>query len=271
MDNDDRDQLEEFPISNLLQYFQKSNIAVDGIFSFEGRIIFLLLQFINSGVSLFLYIPSKYFLKPDNSVKNYLHISLKQTDDEEKTNPSFFIVNKQDNKKKYEASLTRFIPIMEDSKYKIVYINKEFLVYINRYDSIDSFTFNSPFNKKGYYFVTDLEHFYEIGDRLEKEIVNTEMLFSTKVYNSVDNELPTVKEQFTKLIGEYPKMSGRDANARFNSRLARLGEVIEKFKKSGKTTGECLELSNGIRQDNFNNIFYYEKIIFFLKELKDDI
>jgi hypothetical protein len=82
-EDDYQDDVEEYEISNLLNYFKKNNIGVNGIFTSEGRTIFLLIQYLSSGIDLFIYIPSKFSIKPDNSVKNYFHINMKADEVEE--------------------------------------------------------------------------------------------------------------------------------------------------------------------------------------------
>ena len=39
-DDEERDEVEEYEISNLLSFFKKNNIGVNGIFTFEGRTIY---------------------------------------------------------------------------------------------------------------------------------------------------------------------------------------------------------------------------------------
>ena len=190
---DVEDEVEEYEIGNLLSYFKKNNINVNGIFTHEGRTVFLFIQYQNSGLDLFIYIPSKYYIKPDNSVKNYFLINMKSEEEEEGTSSMFSNGRKNILKVSTENSLTRFVPVFQDSIYKLVYINKELLSYINRYDGVDTFTFSSPFNKDGYYFMTDLENFYKEGTNLEKNLMNNETL----LYNisQTENRLNTNLEQ----------------------------------------------------------------------------
>jgi hypothetical protein len=187
----DDDEVEEYEISNLLNYFKKNNIGVHGIFTSDGRTVFLFIQYLSSGLDFFIYIPSKYYIKPDNSVKNYFHVNLK-TEEEEGSVSSIFINNKSNTiKKSVEGSLNRFIPLFQDSIYKLVYINKEMLSYINRYDTVDSFTFASPFNRVGYYFMTDLENFYKEAGNLEKNVaLCMRHYYIQRINNTFDNELP---------------------------------------------------------------------------------
>jgi len=272
-DDDHDDDYEEFPVTNLLDYFQKNKIVVHGIFSYEGRIIFLYIQFITSGLSIFLYVPSKFILKPDSSVKNYMHISMNE-DDEEKTPESIFVPQKlsgKSDKKSYASSLSRFIPLVEESKYKLLFVNKEMIVYINRYNDVESFNLNSPFNKKGYYYMTDLESFYNAGEKLEKELLNTEILFSSRVYNTIDSEMLGLKEVMTKMVNDVKSISGRVCNENFMTRIKRVNEVIAKYQNGNKQLTECIEVASKIRETNFETMIYLEKIIFFLKELKDII
>jgi hypothetical protein len=268
-DNSREDDVEEYEISNLLSYFKKNNISVHGIFTHEGRTVFMFIQYLTSGLDFFVYIPSKYFIKPDNSVKNYFHVNLK-LDEEEKVVNSIFINNHSNNiRGSVEGSLNRFVPLFQDSIYKLVYINKEMLTYINRYDTVDSFTFSSPFNKVGYYFMTDLENFYKESNNLEKNVILYETLLYTKINNTFDNELPRLYNVLTDISVDAKKFSGKTENKTYNDRIRRIGEIINKNKREGKSISDCISLNSTVRSSNFKNIFYMEKIIQFLKEMDD--
>ena len=268
-DDREEDDVEEYEISNLLNYFKKNNIDVHGIFTYEGRTVFLFIQYLISGLDFFIYIPSKYFIKPDNSVKNYFHVNLK-TEEEEGIISSIFINNKSNTlKKSIEGSLNRFIPLFQDSIYKLVYINKEMLTYINRYDTVDTFTFSSPFNRVGYYFMTDLENFYKEANNLEKNVVMNETLLYTKIYNTFDNELPGLYRNLTDISVSTKKFSGKTENKLYNDRIRKIGEIINKNKKEGKGISDCINLTSNIRNSNLKGIFYMEKVIQFLKEMEE--
>lgn len=263
------DKVEEYEISNLLNYFKKNSINVHGIFTYEGRAVFIFIQYATSGLEFFIYVPSKYFIKPDNSVKNYFHVNLKSEEEEEALS-SIFINNKTNTlKKSVEGSLNRFVPLFQDSIYKLVYINKEMLSYINRYDTVDSFTFSSPFNKVGYYFMTDLENFYKEANNLEKNVLLHETLLYTKVYNTFDNELPRMYNLLTDISVNTKKFSGKTENKLYNDRIRRIGEIINKNNKEGKSINDCIALSASVRTSNLKSIFYMEKVIQFLKEMEE--
>lgn len=265
----DDDEVEEYEISNLLNYFKKNNIGVHGIFTSDGRTVFLFIQYLSSGLDFFIYIPSKYYIKPDNSVKNYFHVNLK-TEEEEGPVSSIFINNKSTTiKKSVEGSLNRFIPLFQDSIYKLVYINKEMLSYINRYDTVDSFTFASPFNRVGYFFMTDLENFYKEANNLEKNVSMNETLLYTRIYNTFDNELPELYKLLTEISVDTKKFSGKSENHKYNDRIKRIGEVMSKNKREGKGINDCINLMSTVRNSNLKGIFYMEKIINFLKEMEE--
>jgi hypothetical protein len=265
----EEDEVEEYEISNLLNYFKKNNIGVHGIFTSDNRTVFLFIQYLSSGLDFFIYIPSKYYIKPDSSVKNYFHVNLKSEEEEEPVS-SIFINNKTTNlKKSVEGSLNRFVPLFQDSIYKLVYINKEMLSYINRYDTVDSFTFASPFNRVGYYFMTDLENFYKEANNLEKNVAMNETLLYTRIYNTFDNELPGVYKLLTEISVDTKKFSGRSENKLYNDRIKRIGEIMSKNKKEGKGVNDCVTLTSNVRSSNLKSIFYMEKIIQFLKEMEE--
>jgi hypothetical protein len=269
-EDDYQDDVEEYEISNLLNYFKKNNIGVNGIFTSEGRTIFLLIQYLSSGIDLFIYIPSKFSIKPDNSVKNYFHINMKADEDEEdETEPSLFLNNSNNMKSIAEKNLKRFVPLFEESIYKLVYINKENLCYINRYNSVDSFSFTSPFNKNGYYFMTDLENFYKEANNLEKNVLMQETLLYSKINNTFDNNLPLLYSILTDVSVDAKKFSGRTESELYNNRIKKINSVIEKNKKEGKSIAECINVLSNVRTHNLKNIFYMEKVIQFLKEIKE--
>lgn len=266
-----QDDVEEYEISNLLNYFKKNNISVNGIFTAEGRTVFLLIQYILTGVDLFIYIPSKFFIKTDNSVKNYFHVNMKTEDEEEdeEDENSLFSNNVISVKTIAKKGLKRFIPLFEESVYKLVYVNKETLCYINRYNSVDSFSFTNPFNKNGYYFMTDLENFYKESTNLEKNLLLQETLLYTKIHNTFDKNLPLLYSTITDMSVDVKKFSGRTESELYNSRIKRINAIIEKNKKEGKSNTECINVLSNVRNHNLKNIFYMENVINFLKEIKE--
>ncbi len=270
-DEEDRveDEVEEYEISNLLSFFKKNNIGVNGIFTFEGRTVFLFIQYLLTGIDFFIYIPSKFVIKPDNSVKNYFHINMK-VDEEESDKISIFKSNSApDMMNISKESLERFIPLFEDSIYKLVYINKEGMSYINRYDEVDKFSFTNPFNKNGYFFMTDLENFYKESSNLEKNLLSQETLLFTKINNAFDLQLPSLYKILTDVSVEAKKYSGKTENDLYNGRIKKINSIIEKNKKEGKSNTECINVMSNVRSHNLKTIFYMEKVIQFLKEIKE--
>ncbi len=266
------DEVEEYEISNLLNFFKKNSIAVNGIFTFEGRTVFLFIQYLLTGIDFFIYIPSKFVIKPDSSVKNYLHINMKEEDQEEDSSSKTSIFKSKSTPEMInisKESLERFVPLFEDSIYKLVYINKEGLSYINRYDSVDKFSFTNPFNKNGYFFMTDLENFYKESSNLEKNLLSQETLLFTKINNAFDSQLPYLYNVLTEVSVDAKKYAGKNENDLYNSRIKKINTIISNNKKEGKSTTECINVMSNLRSHNLKNIFYMEKIIQFLKEIKE--
>ena len=264
------DEVEEYEISNLLNFFKKNSIAVNGIFTFEGRTVFLFIQYLLTGIDFFIYIPSKFVIKPDSSVKNYFHINMKVEDEEEDTTVSIFKSKSTPEMTTIsKESLERFVPLFEDSVYKLVYINKEGLSYINRYDTVDKFIFTNPFNKNGYFFMTDLENFYKESSNLEKNLLSQETLLFTKINNAFDSHLPYLYNVLTEVSVDAKKYSGKNENDVYNGRIKKINGIISNNKKEGKSTVECINVMSNLRSHNLKNIFYMEKIIQFLKEIKE--
>jgi hypothetical protein len=269
-DDEEDDDTEEYPINNLIKYFSANQISIHGIFSYEGRVVFLFIQYVQSGLDLFIYIPSKYYIKVDDSVKNFLHISLRK-DEYDAVDKSLFINSKYiNNRHMIEKSFYRMKPLLEDSNCKIVYVDKELLIYIDRHnEGVDTFNFNTPFNRKGFYFIVDLENFYKGGKGLEKEINNLELLLNTKIYKVYDKELKDVSSILSQLSDTVKKFEAEKQTQTYVNRLKKVNEIMGKNIQSGKTTTDCVQLISRIREDNFNNIFFYEKIIHFLNEIKE--
>ena len=273
-DDEDRvaDEVEEYEISNLLSFFKKNNIGVNGIFTFEGRTVFLFIQYLSTGIDFFIYIPSKFVIKPDNSVKNYFHINMKVDEDEEGSSDKVSIFTSKSTPDMLDISkesLQRFVPLFEESVYKLVYINKEGLSYINRYDEVDKFSFTNPFNKNGYFFMTDLENFYKENSNLEKNLSSQETLLFTKINNAFDGQLPYLYKVLTDISVDAKKYSGKNENDLYNSRIKKINLIFEKNKKEGKSNTECINVMSNVRSHNLKTIFYMEKVIQFLKEIKE--
>jgi hypothetical protein len=265
------DEVEEYEISNLLNFFKKNSIAVNGIFTFEGRTVFLFIQYLLTGIDFFIYIPSKFVIKPDSSVKNYFHINMKEEEQEEEPNTVSIFKSKSTPEMTTisKESLERFVPLFEESVYKLVYINKEGLSYINRYDTVDKFSFTNPFNKNGYFFMTDLENFYKESSNLEKNLLSQETLLFTKINNAFDSQLPYLYNVLTEVSVDAKKYSGKNENDLYNARIKKINGIISNNKKEGKSTVECINVMSNLRSHNLKNIFYMEKIIQFLKEIKE--
>jgi hypothetical protein len=260
------DEVEEYEISNLLNFFKKNSIAVNGIFTFEGRTVFLFIQYLLTGIDFFIYIPSKFVIKPDSSVKN-----MKEEEQEEEPNTVSIFKSKSTPEMTTisKESLERFVPLFEESVYKLVYINKEGLSYINRYDTVDKFSFTNPFNKNGYFFMTDLENFYKESSNLEKNLLSQETLLFTKINNAFDSQLPYLYNVLTEVSVDAKKYSGKNENDLYNARIKKINGIISNNKKEGKSTVECINVMSNLRSHNLKNIFYMEKIIQFLKEIKE--
>ena len=269
-DDESEDDTEEFPITNLLKYFGSNNIQVRGIFSYEERVTIIFIYFMNTGISLFIYIPSKYYIKIDSSVKNYMHISMKN-EDEPSVDKSLFINSKmKSNRKLFETSFIRVKPLLEDSNYKLAHIDKEMVVYIDRHnESINTFSFNTPFNKSGFYFMIDLENFYKSASNIESEIQSMELLLNSKMYKTYESEIGDLKKVLVEMTGNVKEFSSSKEVTTFIERTKRVNDVIQKNKSVGKSVTDCLEVAEKIRENNMFKLFYYEKIATFLNELKE--
>lgn len=269
-ERDDEDETEEFPITNLLKYFATNNIHIRGIFSYEERVTILFIYFMNTGINLFIYIPSKYYMKIDSSVKNYMHISMK-SEDESSVDKSLFINSKmKSNRRLFETSFNRIKPLLEESNYKLAHVDKEMLVYIDRHnEDINTFSFNTPFNKSGFYFMIDLENFYKSASNIETEIQSMELLLNSKMYKVYETELNDVKKVLLEVATNVKEFSSSKEISTYNERIKRVNDIINKNKGIGKSVTDCLEVAEKIRVNNMAKLFYYEKIVTFLNEIKE--
>ena len=199
-----------------------------------------------------------------------MHVSMKN-EDEPSVDKSLFINSKmKSNRKLFETSFLRVKPLLEDSNYKLAHIDKEMIVYIDRHnESINTFSFNTPFNKSGFYFMLDLENFYKSASNIESEIQSMELLLNTKMYKTYETELGDLKKVLVEMTGNIKEFSSSKEITTFIERIKRVNDVIQKNKSGGKSVTDCLEVSEKIRENNMFKLFYYEKIITFLNEIKE--
>jgi hypothetical protein len=70
-------------------------------------------------------------------------------------------------------------------------------------------------------------------------------------------------------ISNVKEFSSSKEITTYNDRIKRVNEVMIKNKNLGKSVTDCLEVAEKIREKNLSTLFYYEKIITFLNEIKE--
>ena len=271
--NDDENIEEEheevFELANLLSFFQKSKISINGIFTYNNRTIFILLMYLNTGVEFLLYIPSKFNIKTDNNIKNYPQVILAIEDEDEDKN-IHSTSYEQEQRKRTENMLTRFVRIIKDGLYKIAVIQKTYMTVVNRHNSVESYIFTNPFITTGVYFIVDLESFYKMANSLDREILNFEQLFTNKILSEVDIEVNKIIPVLDKVSTDIKNFSSRSMSTSLSGRIDKLGNLMIKNKGKSNMT-EIYNLFSKVRTENLKKLIYFEELINFFKEIKDMI
>lgn len=258
---------EIFELANLLSFLNKSKIAINGIFTYDNRTLFLLLMYLNTGVEFLLYIPSRYNIKADHNVSNYTHINL-TVEDEEEENNNHVVTYEQESRKRTENMLSGFIKIIKEGIYKMAVIQKTYMSFINRHESVESYIFINPFTTTGVYFVIDLETFYKMASSFDRDLLHFEQLFTNKILSNVDVQINNVLPTFTKMYNDLKDFSSRVMSTNYSTRIDRLSNLMMKYKGQSRIT-DVYQLMNQARTDNLKKLIYFEELINFLKDIKD--
>ena len=265
-----REEEEEvFELSNLLSFLQKTKISVNGIFTYDNRTVFLLLMYLNTGVEFLLYIPSKFNIKSDNSIKNYPQVNLTIEEEDEENN--FHTVSyEQEIRKRTENMMNRFVKVVKDGIYKMAIVQKTYMTVINRHDAVESYIFTNPFVTTGVYFVIELESFYKMASSLDRDILNFEQLFTNKILSEVDVEINTVTPILNRVYKDINSFSSRQLSAKYSERVDKLSNLMISNRGTSKMT-DVYNLFSKVRTENLQKLIYYEEIINFFKDVKDMI
>jgi len=260
---------EVFELSNLLSFLQKTKISVNGIFTYDNRTVFLLLMYLNTGVEFLLYIPSKFNIKSDNSIKNYPQVNLTIEEEDEENN--FHTASyEQEIRKRTENMMNRFVKVVKDGIYKMAIVQKTYMTVINRHDAVESYIFTNPFVSTGVYFVIELETFYKMASSLDRDILNFEQLFTNKILSEVDVEINTVTPILNRVYKDINSFSSRQLSAKYSERVDKLSNLMISNRGTSKMT-DVYNLFSKVRTENLQKLIYYEEIINFFKDVKDMI
>ena len=265
-----REEEEEvFELSNLLSFLQKTKISVNGIFTYDNRTVFLLLMYLNTGVEFLLYIPSKFNIKSDNSIKNYPQVNLTIEEEDEENN--FHTASyEQEIRKRTENMMNRFVKVVKDGIYKMAIVQKTYMTVINRHDAVESYIFTNPFVTTGVFFVIELETFYKMASSLDRDILNFEQLFTNKILSGVDVEINRITPILNKVYKDINSFSSRQLSAKYTERVDKLSNLIITNRGTSKMT-DVYNLFSRVRTDNLEKLIYYEEIVNFFKDIKDMI
>ena len=269
-DNEQQEEQEEiFELSNLLSFLQKTKISVNGIFTYDNRTVFLLLMYLNTGVEFLLYIPSKFNIKSDNSIKNYPQVNLTIEEEDEENN--FHTASyEQEIRKRTENMMNRFIKVVKDGIYKMAIVQKTYMTVINRHDSVESYIFTNPFVSTGVYFVIELETFYKMASSLDRDILNFEQLFTNKILSGVDVEINRITPVLNKVYKDINSFSSRQLSTKYSERVDKLSNLMITNRGTSKMA-DIYNLFSRVRTDNLEKLIYYEEVVNFFKDIKDMI
>jgi hypothetical protein len=272
--SDDQDvQIEEdeevFELSNLLAFLQKTKIAVNGIFTYDNRTVFLLLMYLNTGVEFLLYIPSRFNIKADKSISNYTHVNLMiEEEDEEAPTSNHVASYEQESRRRTENMLSGFIKIIKEGTYKMAVIQKTYMSYISRHDAVESYIFINPFVTTGVYFIIDLEMFYKMASSFDRDLLHFEQLFTNKILSNVDVQINSIIPTLNKMYSDIKNFSSRTTSSDYTKRIDRLSNLMLKYKGQRQLT-QVYQLMSQARTDNLKKLIYLEEFINFLKDMKD--
>ena len=267
--NENQEEEDEiFELSNLLSFFQKSKISVNGIFTYDNRTLFLLLMYLNTGVEFLLYIPTRFNIKADHNVSNYTHVNLSVEEEGEETSNNHIASYEQESRKRTENMLGGFVKITSDGVYKLGVIQKTYMTFINRHNSIESYIFINPFTSTGVFFIIDLETFYKMASSFDRDLLHFEQLFTNKILSNVDVQINSVFPTFTKMYNDLKNFSSRTMSSDYSKRVDRLSNLMLKFRGQSRIT-DVYRLMSQSRIDNLKKLIYFEELINFLKDIKD--
>ncbi len=260
---------EVFKVSNLISHLKKQNINIKSAFSYENRLVFLCVTYSDIGLELFIYVPSKYNIQTEKSIGLPSYELAIDEGEETKGEDGIFInetvttaVRKA--RKEKSSSLGRFVPLLAEQPYKMIYVDDYYMVYIDRHNEVSSFILSSPPINKGYFFTTDMEYFLKTtGHKIYNEIRHREKALCDTVYNKINVSMIDNRATLVQLQQRLRDLNPERAKLMYIQRLQKIDTILTKGKNES-----CVGLSNKIRSENFNNMFDMEKCVHILNSLK---
>lgn len=265
-----------FDINHLIRFFERNKIETRALYSIEKSIKAILIKYMNDPMELLVYVPSKYDIRVTK--KDYTAISrfnLEDDDDDDEIqaqksmNPSLFnnqvavdIVKAQ--RLNSMKALERFLPLLNNSKVKISYMDRSFVTFMKNKSDIVSYLCSNRNDQIGYFYTVDLDTFYALQNELLKEVALIENELNNSVYIKLEFLIETNKELLTKLHDDMQKTTPKQVKVRYDNRMSALKKIsTNEAKKS-----VALDVMNEVRKDNFKQMFKLEYLANVLNELK---
>jgi len=256
----------KYKISNLITLFNKSNISLQAIFTYQKRVMMLLI--VHGSFNYVLYIPSKYEMYID---RNLGIATYDMNDDDEEPNEQdtlFYnrlpIESLRRVRNSKAKSLARFLPLVEESPIKIAYLDEYFVSYISRSNEVDSLIFMSPFKGSGYFLMTDLEFFFKNIHKLQEEFGRFERALNDAVYDRLTTELDSARHAINKAKDMLNRIHPKETKQKFTGMVSKLNKYLTIDKHREKARKWLLQ----VRNNNLNKMFEIEHVTYVMKEFK---
>ena len=270
--HESRDDYEDEPrsqykISNLITLFNKNQITLTTIFTYQKRVI--LLQISQKGFMYFLYIPSKYDMYVDRALGIATYELMDDDEQEDNVDTLFYnklpIENLRRVKTSKNKSLQRFLPLVSESPVKLMFLEEYFLSYITRHNDIDSLLLSSPFNsRKGYFYVIELEFFYKHINKMSDELSKFERALNEAVYDKLTVEISAARKAIKKAYKVISSLQPKEEKEGFLAAINKL----QKYSNVEKHREKAYEVMTDFRMKNLNKMFEIENVTYTMKEFK---
>jgi len=266
-------QEEVFKVSTLVSHLTRQNIKIKAVFAFENRVVFLFISYLSIGLECFIYVPSKYNIQAEKSIGMPLYelafddqdsSSIHRGEDSLFINQTVTTTVRKDRKEK-SNSMCRFVPLLAEQPYKMLYIDQYYMVYIDRHNEVSSFIVSSPTIANGYYFMTDMEYFLKAGNatKIYNEVKQCEKALCNTVYTKMNTSMIDNRATLVQLQQKLRELNPLMTKEMYMKRLQKIDDLCAKGPTDGVT-----KLGNKLRNDNFHMMFEMERWIYILNSLK---
>jgi hypothetical protein len=263
-DDHDDERTTKYKLSNLITLFHKSGIKLLSIFTYSKRV--MLLQILHNEFEYCLYIPSKYEMYIDRSSGIPTYEMADDEEDAEEEDTLFYnglpIQNLRREKKSKSKSLARFMPLVTESPFKMIYIDESFVSYITRNNEIDSLLLVAPFKTSGYFYLTDLEFFFKNLNRVTDEMQRFERALNDAVYDKLTTEIDSAKKAVQNAQKMLATLNPKAEKAQFAAKVTKLNKYVKHPKYQAKASKMLIKLRN----QNLDKMFDLEHLAYVMKE-----